>query len=472
VNPSRALRFASVVALALVAAGPVRAADPKLGAPYEDEKVGAEAAKQAAAALGLVEDEALLAYVDAIGRRLVKRAPGYGFDYRFAIVDDAQPNAFAIPGGYVYVSRGLLALSNSEDELAGVLGHEIAHVALRHGAAQQQFGRPSPFIPMQTLQLLAFTRDLERSADRVGQGLAGTAGYDPHGITRFLESLGDVERLKLGYTRIPSFLETHPGTTERIAETAQRADEIAWRRAPGVSKDRAGHLKALEGIVVGDSAHQGVFVGTRFLHPDLAFTLRFPDGWQPRNTPRAVGALAPDRRAQVALEHAGKGRDPAAAADAWLLEGAAHGLRVDSRKPIRLAGGDAVRILGGIRAEVPLGVHATFLASRGSIYRIIGVTTSMQRHEPLFTSVARSFRPMTQDLLESVRELRVRLVPAQGGETLQELAKRSGSEWTAVELGVLNGVGGTHRFEGGELVKVAKSEAYRPEGLARAGGAP
>ncbi len=463
----RALLFA-VALMSSVAA----AAEPKLGTPYEDEKVGAKAAKDAAAAFGLVDDKDLVAYVDAIGRRLVRRAPGYGYDYRFAIVDDAAPNAFALPGGYVFVSRGLLALSNSEDELAGVLGHEIAHVALRHSAAQQEIGRPSPLVPMQTIHLLAFSRDLERSADRVGQGLAGTAGYDPHGITRFLTTLGDVDRLKLGYTRIPNFLQTHPGTVERVSETAQRADEIAWKPVPGVSKSEAGHLRELDGVVVGDSARQGVFMGARFLQPDMAITLRFPEGWAPRNSPAAVGALSPDRRAQVVLESAGKASDPATAADTWLREGAAQGLRVDSRKSIRLMGGDAVRITGGVRAGVPLGVHATFLALRGSVYRIVGLTTSMQRHEPVFTNVARSFRPMTPDLLEEVRELRLRLTPAGKGETLVDLAKRAESPWTAVELGVLNGVSPTHRFGGGELVKVTKSEAYRPEGLARGEGAP
>jgi predicted Zn-dependent protease len=123
--------------------------------------------------------------------------------------------------------------------------------------------------------------------------------------------------------------------------------------------------------------------------------------------------------------------------------------------------------MGGVTAQVPLGVHATFLSMRGGVYRIVGITTSMPRHEPLFTSVARSLRPLPPDLLEEVRELRLRLVTAEKGETLADLARRSGSAWTAFELGVLNGVPGSHRFEGGELVKVTRSEAYRPADRAR-----
>jgi predicted Zn-dependent protease len=220
--------IAYVFACILLISTVVRGGPPDLRTPYDDERVGREASQQAAAEYGLVEDRELNAYVEAIGRRLARHAPGYGFDYRFAIVDDTAPNAFALPGGYIYVSRGLLALSNSEEELAGVLSHEMAHVALRHAAARQGLASPSFFFPMQTLQILSFSRDLEHTADRVGQGLTGVAGYDPGGITDFLQSLDSLQRLRLGYSRLPSFLDTHPGTTNRVSETAQRAGEIAW----------------------------------------------------------------------------------------------------------------------------------------------------------------------------------------------------------------------------------------------------
>jgi predicted Zn-dependent protease len=444
------------------------AAGAGLETPYADEKAGREGAKQAEAEYGLVDDPELNAYVEQIGRRLARHAPGYGFDYRFAIVDDTAPNAFALPGGYVFVSRGLLALSNSEEELAGVLGHEIAHVALRHAAAREGLGQPSPFVPMQTLQILSFSRDLEQTADRVGQGLAGVAGYDPRGITDFLTSLDGFERLRLGHARLPSFLDTHPGTTHRVAETAARAGGIAWKPKPGVVGDPQDHLRKLEGLVVGPSGSQGIFRGGRFLHPDLAFTIRFPDGWKQHNTARAVGAISRDRRAQIFLE-AGGGSDPAAAAEAWAEKSTEEGLRVDSRKSIKLVGRDAVRLEGGVHgAGGVLRVHATFLAWRGSVYRIVGVSTSIRKHEPLFVQVARSFRPMTRELLAEVRELRLRLVEAHPGESLADLAKRSGTDWTAMQLGVINGIQPSHRFEGGELVKITKAETYRPEGVARA----
>jgi predicted Zn-dependent protease len=465
--------IAYVFAYILLISTAVRGGPPDLRTPYDDERVGREVSKQAAAEYGLVEDQELNAYVEAIGRRLARHAPGYGFDYRFAIVDDTAPNAFALPGGYIYVSRGLLALSNSEEELAGVLGHEIAHVALRHAAARQGLGSPSFLMPMKTLQILSFSRDLEHTADRVGQGLTGVAGYDPSGITEFLQSLDSLERLRLGYSRLPSFLDTHPGTTSRVSETAQRAGEIAWRPKPGVAGDRAGHLRKIEGLVVGPSGQQGLFRGARFMHPELGFTIRFPKGWDQHNTARAVGAVSRDRSGQVFLEHAGPGRDPAAAAEAWAEKGKEEGLRVDSRKSIKLVGRDAVRLEGSVRGRGgALRLHATFLPWRGSVYRIVGVSRWIRKHEPLFVNVARSFRPMTRELLADVRELRVRLIQAEPAETLAELAKRSGSDWTAMQLGVMNGIQPSHRFEGGELVKITKAESYRPESAAWAGEQP
>ncbi len=468
-----AVAVAAACALALPVSTVVLGGPADLKTPRDDERAGGETAGQAEAAYGLVEDTELNAYVEAIGRRLARSAPGYGFDYRFAIVDDTAPNAFALPGGYVYVSRGLLALTNSEEELAGVLGHEIAHVAMRHAAARQGLGQPSFFTPMRTLQILSFSQDLEHTADRVGQGLAGVVGYDPVGISDFLTSLDSLKRLELGHSRMPSFLDTHPSTASRVADTALRAQEIAWQPKPSIAGDRAGHLRKIEGLVIGPSGQQGIFRDERFLHPDLGFTIRFPSGWNLQNMAQAVGAISRDRRGQVFLEPAGRGREPAAAAEAWAQKGQEHGLRVESSKSIKLIGRDAVRLEGSVLGrQGSLGVHATFLSWRGSVYRIVGVSQSIRKHQPLFLSVARSFRAMTPELLGEVRELRLRLIEAQPAETLSELANRSGTDWTAGQLGIINGIRSTHRFEGGELVKITKAETYRADGAAWTGERP
>jgi predicted Zn-dependent protease len=383
-------------------------------------------------------------------------------------VDADAPNAFALPGGYVYVSRGAVALCNSEDELAGVLGHEIAHVSLRHAAAREGVTAGGSFLQvLQLPYLAAYSRELERTADRVGQGLAAVAGYDPGGITAFLRNLDALERGEIGASRIPGFLATHPGSVGRAADTAQRARDIAWTPRPGFSRDREAHLHRLEGLLVGESPAQGVFDGPRFLHPDLGFTLRFPDGWALHNTPAAVGALAPDRRAQVFLEHGGSARDAVAAARRWAEEGLAHGLRVHEGTPVRLAGREAYRVRASAPvAGEPLGLLVTFLPWRSGILRLVGASASLGRHDPVFLNVARSFRPLTPELLARVRETRLALAAAQAGESLADLSRRSGNAWPLLRTAAANGLQVDHRFLGDELVKIAVSGPYRPAAAA------
>src|SRR5215475_11564384 len=179
----------------------------------KEKEIGAEEAKNVEKYMGLVDDARLTAYLDALGQRLVKESPRQDVSYQFSVVDMIEPNAFALPGGYVYVTRGLLALVNTEDELAGVVGHEIGHVAARHSV--QKISKQGPFAlltnlvagitglvsPMvgniiggvgefaQSLVFAPYSRSQETEADRVGQEIEARAGWDPTGLSTFLRTL-------------------------------------------------------------------------------------------------------------------------------------------------------------------------------------------------------------------------------------------------------------------------------------------
>ena len=295
---------------------PKRPAEIVLRSESDDRRAGQDAAKEVEAELGLVEDPALVAYVNQIGQRLAHFAPPRDFDYRFHIVDQEAPNAFALPGGQIYVSRGLLVLANSENELANVIGHEIVHAALRHASARQAVVESIPglFRFSAAGTIASYSRNQEREADREGQRLAGRAGYDPQGMATFLKDLDYSERLHFGASRLPSFFDTHPTTGERTAEASARAQAISWQARPAIAVEAAGYLSRIDGLAVGTRASEGVFQKGRFLHSELDLTLRFPEGWETQNTRRAVGALSPRRDAQVFLEMQGKGEDPQAAA--------------------------------------------------------------------------------------------------------------------------------------------------------------
>jgi predicted Zn-dependent protease len=449
------------LSLAVVACGspPPRGAEapkprppPRLETPQGEGDTGREAAKQVEAAIGVVADPALRAYVQAVGARLARNAPGFRYEYRFEIADDPAPNAFALPGGRIYVSRGALALTASEDELANVLGHEIAHVASRHAAAQQQVAGGGLMQALQFQSLAAYSRDLERSADRLGQGLAAVSGYDPNGMASFLVGLDRLDRLRTGTARMPGFLDSHPGTPGRAHDMAQRAGTMHWSRGAGVTSSPAEHLRRLDGLVLGGDPAQGVFDGSRFLHAGLGFTLRFPEGFETVNTPQAVGAVSPDRRMQIVLRAAGEGSDVARAAAAFEEE-VGRALSIESAGPVKVTGRDAFRL----RAHAGEGsLIATFLAHDGLVYQLACMGTDRRRLEALCNSATRTFRPLPPEWRAQVTGHRLALVEARPGETLGALGARSGNVWTPGETAAWNGLALDGRFAGGEWVKIAR----------------
>jgi predicted Zn-dependent protease len=432
--------------------------EPRLSTPQAEGDAGREAAKQVEAAIGVVQDPAPRAYVQAVGARLARNAPGFRYDYQFEIADDGAPNAFALPGGRVYISRGALALTGSEDELANVLGHEIAHVASRHAAAQQQVAGGALMRTLQFRSLAAYSRDLESSADRLGQGLAAVSGYDPKGMASFLAALDGLERLQTGASRQPGFLDSHPGTPGRAHEMAVRAGTMHWLRGPSVTSSAADHLHRLEGLALGTDVAQGVFDGPRFLHADLAFTLRFPDGWETVNTPQAVGAIDPDRRMQITLELAGEGKDLVAAAAAF-EQRLGPELAVAQAGPLRVAGREAFRLTGMTGGAALI---STFLEYRGAVYQLSCVGPERRRLEALCNVTTRSFRPITPELLATVKGLRLGLVEARTGETLATAGSRSGNVWSPAETAAWNAREPAGALRGGEWLKVARFVLWTP----------
>jgi len=416
----------------------------------------------------LIEDPELVAYVAEVGGRLARHAPRRRFSYKFQIVDQEAPNAFALPGGYIFVSRGLLTLANSEDELANVLGHEIVHVAARHAAARQEIGRilPLQFNWFQGSYLARYGRDQEREADRLGQGLSAVAGYDPAGLVTFLKELEHTERLKLGASRLPSFWDTHPATTSRVAEASSRAQMTSWERADPVAGSRADFLRLTEGLAIGTRASEGVFIDDRFLHADLDLMVRFPAGWTTRNTHQAVGAVSPKRDAQVFLEHQGAGSDPQAAAAQYLEELADAGFKIEEMQRLVIGPYPGFRVLGRFpRFQGQVRVVMTWLCRDDSVYRFTGAapSTSFDTYKGTLLNVPRSFRPLRPEEREKIREMRLRIAVAREGESLSDLSKRTANRWDIQYTAVVNDLFTDHVLDSGQLVKIAIAEDYRPE---------
>ena len=463
-----------VVALATACGGPRAPASEKprrviLATEYDDQRVGDEAASAVEAEMGLLDEPRITQLVQEIGKRLVRFAPSRSFEYEFYVVDQEMPNAFALPGGHIYVSRGLIALANSEDELACVIGHEITHSAARHAAAMQAHMRtlnPLSMGYLRAAQLASYSRDQERDADRGGQEMAARAGYDPMGMPDFLRHLDGVERFYTGWSRLPSFFSTHPTTPERTATAVNRAHTIEWTRVPGITKDREGFLKRIEGTTMGVNPAEGVFEGTRFLHPDLGFSIHFPEEWEVVNSRQAVGAYSPVGDAQVVLTMAGRGDDPKRAADLFLEHRGAE-LGIEVRRALSLTLGDlrAYRIeaVGASRAGRMAG-QITWIAFEGLIFQITGLAPARvaDRYEGRLRSVARSFRAITEGERDAVEIVRLRLVRAQGGETLGEFLPDTENSIPASLAAVANGMVLDETLAAGQVVKIGVAERYEP----------
>ncbi len=468
-----ALLSTAAISLACASGGGGAEDQPKkktvlLSSEFDDVTVGQKAAVDISGQMGIYDDPELTAYVAELGRRMIRHTISRRFDYSFQILDQAMPNAFALPGGHVYVSRGLLALASGETELANVIGHEITHAAERHAAAQQELARRGNPFQMPILRmgkLAAYGRAQENDADRGGQRIAAAAGYDPSGMSTFLRRLGNLERLRVG-SRLPGYLDTHPGTVERVATTAQRADGITWTASEPIEPDTLGYLRRVEGIIVGPNPAEGVFRGSRFLHPALGFQMRFPENWRTVNDHQAVGATSPDGGAVVFLTAEGKAEGPQAAAEKFIAERAARfRLKILRNTPITIAGIECWRVAAtGTVNGRRLAGQLTFIPYEGVMYRITAVAPERGAEDYVAQArnTARSFRPLPGELRGGFEVMRLRFTQARPGESIPELMKRTGSALRPGGIAVVNGVFVNHRFRGGEFVKYVATEPYQP----------
>jgi predicted Zn-dependent protease len=438
---------------------------------YDDRRVGEDQTSAIEAELGLVDDEDLLDYVRSVGIRLVRHAPPRPFDYEFMVVDESVPNAFALPGGKIYVSRGLLALVETEDELAGVIGHEITHAAERHAAARIDYSsRINPFSIglLRAAEIAAYGRDQERDADRGGQILAARAGYDPAGISTFLRKLDASDRYELGWSRLPYFLATHPTSPERSALASDRAAGLDWERQPGVADDLPlAYYSAIDGLILGDNPAGGLFEGSRFIHPDLRFAIRFPRGWTTANGQQAVAAMSPMRDAQATLTVEGPGPDIAKVVDEF-IDKEVDGIRmkVRDRREVKLGDLPAIRIEGKASSGLAgLSVQMTFVAHGGLVYRlsIISLSSAASKYRGRGRAFAHSFRPLDDEGAYSLKITRLRIARALENETLEALSTRTHNELELVYTGVMNDLYASTSLAKGTPVKIGLAEPYIPE---------
>jgi predicted Zn-dependent protease len=315
------------------------------------------------------------------------------------------------------------------------------------------------------LIIAPYSRDQEREADRVGQEIAASAGWNPQGLASFLESLGREAELRSGKERQFSFFDTHPTTGERVAKTSQRATQFKISPAPPIAKNHAALMTKLDGLLVGDNPAKGILIGNDFMQPTLDFYMRFPPAWKKQNTNELVVAQAPwGEEALVVLEVAGKGDDPVAVVrqlekkqDAKLLRNASQ---------IKINGLPAVQLTSKAKtSKGMMGVLMTWIAHKGLVYQIAGLSPSdtFDSFREVLKKTAASFRPLSAEDWPKIKETRLRVIKARDGETLAEFVQRVKNEWSPAEIAVENGLSQNSRLSEGQLIKVGILQPYEPK---------
>ncbi len=440
----------------------------------QEIQLGRQSAVQVGEQLGLVPDSALQQYVQAVGARLAAASERPNLPWTFRVVDDPTPNAFALPGGFIFFTRGMMNLMNSEAEMASVLGHEIGHVTARHQVtqisraqlAQLGLGVGSILVPeLQNfgglasggLQLLflRYSRDAERQADDLGFRYAVGQRYDPGemaDVFRSLQRVQEAESARSGRSPLPGYLSSHPGPPERIAAVQQRATAVPTGTATRV--ESAEYLRRIDGLVYGDDPRQGFFREGVFLHPELRFSLVFPAGWRTQNVPQAVTGVSPQQDAVVQLTLATRARSADEAARAFFQQ---QGVRAGQGGRTTVNGLSATAVY--FQAQTQQGVIsgiAEWVEQNGRVYQILAYAPAQRfaGYEATFRRALQSFATVTDPEVLNVRPNRVRVVRITQAMTLAEFQRRYPSVVPIGEVALINQVEGpTSTLPANTLVK-------------------
>ena len=447
----------------------------------QEINLGRELDAQVRQEMGLYENDALQRYVQELGMRLAKQSQRPNLPWSFAIVDSPAVNAFALPGGFIYITRGILPYLDNEAQLVGVLGHEIGHVTARHSAQQYTRGMGaslgvlvgSIFVPQVRpfadlaetgagILFLKFGRDDELQADALGAQYTAQGGWDPDQVPAFLTTLARISEAS-DRNGVPNWMATHPQPENRVQRVG---DTVSKVRASGGGAeggatwtiDRDGYLARIDGMIFGDDPEEGVVRGNQFLHAPLKFAIEFPEGWEITNSEEQVVAQEPGNKVFMVLRtiEPKMGRS--------LGDIAQRHMREAGYKPIdslltTVGGLEAVvgtyeGNASGIGKVMSRGAH--FVSGRNT-YFIGGVASHdlYPRVSADFDQAIQSFRQLSQDEADAIEPNLIDLYTARSGDTWQSIAQRAGNGMVkASTLAIMNDHAIDEQPKPGERIKI------------------
>jgi predicted Zn-dependent protease len=435
----------------------------------QEIEMGRSADPDIVGSMGLYPDESLQAYVQELGESLAASSERPDLPWTFRVLDDPLINAFALPGGFIYVTRGILAHFESEAELVGVLGHEIGHVTARHSVTQMtnaqiaQIGLGVGMILAPELQeyaglasasmqllFLKFSRDDEHQADELGVRYMSRLGYDPAQLGGVMTMLGQVS--SGSGEGPPEWLSTHPAPENREEAILEMAATAQVARDPALV-GREEFIPRLDGMVFGVNPREGFFEGPRFYHPEMAFQLTFPDGWRTANSKESVQAAPQDQDAILALTLA-QGDTPAEALSAFL---ATEGMESGPASNAAINGIPAAS--AEFRVAVEGGVlqgRVSFLQHGGTVLRLLGYgpAGSWANRRSAVNASIESFQELRDRSKLEVQPARIRIVTLQRPAALDAVLAQQGAEEHADAVRLLNRLEGNPTLPAGRTLKI------------------
>jgi predicted Zn-dependent protease len=420
---------------------------------------------------GAYDDPKLEALITKTVDRLVAASDRPDQAYKVTILNSGAVNAFALPTGQLYVTRGLIALASDTSELSSVLSHEMAHVLAKHAAIREDQARQAAIVARvvtdmsndpdltafalakSKLTMASFSRTQEFEADDIGVGISARAHFDPYGAARFLTSMERNAEFKAGKTsldpRVQDFLSSHPATPERV----QRAQATArqYTSPEGTERDREDYLAAIDNIVYGEDPSEGFVRGRRFLHPKLGFTFQAPESFTLDNTAQAVIGVREGGTQAMRFDVV---RVPAEQSlGDYLNSGWMENVDKASTEDVTINGFPAASAVAH-GDQWQFKVYALRFGS--DVYRFIfaarQTTTESERNA---RETVNSFRRLTLDEIQAARPLRIKVITVQPGDTVDSLAHRmSGVDHPTERFRVLNGLDARAQVKVRDRVKV------------------
>lgn len=441
----------------------------------QEIEMGREADAQVIASLGLYPDSALQRYLQDLGTSLARTSERPNLPWTFRVIDDPAVNAFALPGGFIYATRGLMAHVMNEAQLAAVIGHEIGHVTAQHSVrrmSQQQLTQLGVGVGMMIkpdlqrygdyvsaglgLLSLKFSRDDENQADHLGLRYMVRADKDPREMIEVFDMLNRVTVAADG-GRVPEWLATHPSPTNRSERLQKELDTL--KIDPGtMAVNQNSYLRLLEGVVFGQDPRQGYFRDNRFYHPEMEFEFTFPVGWQTQNLREGVVAVSENQEAviQVTMSQA------SSAAEAARVFFSQDGLQAERQEATTINGLPTVSARFSAQdGEQALRGRAMFVDLAGNTYQLLGYARDQlwSGYEGVTTDALRSFRQVTDPAVLRMQPMRLEILTVSQRVSLEQLSRQENSPVLLEVLALINQTTTSSQFNASDRVKMVIGEA-------------